>query len=252
MSYTDDISRFITPETLTQFCNTNECLFASGEAPSALIVELPGLGGSSCLGGCVDFGDYVTDDTRDYARHGILALYIFPGPWSWGSIGAVRMTDAVVDAAILKYGLPADVPITVCGGSMGGMGALLYAADTRHRLAAVGAACPGTDTLAAYEHNPEFRRTYISAVAGYDMPISEALKRISPVERIDEMPDIPYFICSDGEDECFPEEYCNEYVEKLRKKGKNVTYYRQEGLRHGYFSKEAGSAMHSFLMRAGK
>ena len=55
------------------------------------------------------------------------------------------MADAVIDALADKYGLGENVPVCSCGGSMGGMDAFLFAADSRHSVTAVASACPCTD-----------------------------------------------------------------------------------------------------------
>ena len=44
------------------------------------------------------------------------------------------MADAVVDAVAEKYGLKNNFPLAVCGGSMGGVGALMYAADSKRAV----------------------------------------------------------------------------------------------------------------------
>ena len=86
-----------------------------------IVLEFPGLGGGSCLGGSPDMGSYATDYAKDFGKHGILLAYLFPGPWSWGNKGAVRMGDAVLDAICDKYGVN-NLRLGVCGGSMGGHG----------------------------------------------------------------------------------------------------------------------------------
>ncbi len=240
-----DDSKYINPDTLHLFANTNE-KFLEGEI-KGIVVELPGLGGGSCLGGLMDFMDYDTYYTKDFAKCGIIVAYMFPGPWSWGNKAAIRYTDAVVRAIKAKYNLGEDTPLVVCGGSMGGVGALMYAADTTLRLTACAAACPCIDNIDCLDSNPAFPRTYLSAAFMYDMDATEALKAFSPIYRVEDMPDIPYFISNDGEDEVFPEAQCDAYVEKLREKGLNVEYKPQPGLKHGDFYPEVRLELHSFI-----
>jgi len=245
MTATYDDSRFFCPDAITLYANTNEAYLRL--PVKGIIVELPGLGGGSCLGGSMERGDYSAEHAREYGQKGIVMAYMFPGPWSWGNAGAVRMTDGVIDALMAKYALPADTPIVISGGSMGGMGALNFAAYTRHALGGVAAACPCVDVLACMHCRADFPRTYISAVAGYDMPLEEALKSISPVELVDRMPDVPYCISSDGADELFPEKQCHDYVQALRGRGLRVDYLPQPGLTHGGFLPEVWQAMHAFM-----
>ncbi len=249
LTETYDYAKFINKDTLSYYCNTNSSqIEKAAVAVTGIVVELPGLGGSSCLGGSVNRGDYATAFTNRLAKAGIVIAYIFPGPWSWGSKAAVRMTDAVVAALADLYHLGEDFPLVVCGGSMGGLGALNYAADSQYKVSAVAAACPCTDVLESYDALPDFPRTFASAVASYDMPLEEALKQISPIEKLDDMPNIPYFICSDGEDECFPEELCDRYVDKMFAKGLTVTYYQQPGLTHGAFMPLIRQAFDDFIL----
>lgn len=236
---------FINPDTVAMYANTNEAFLNVNL--KGIIVEFPGLGGGSCLGGSMEPSAYEAEHAKAYAGKGILMVYIFPGPWSWGNAAAVRIADAVIDALIEKYALAADVPVVASGGSMGGLGALNYAAYSRHNLCGVAAACPCVDVIASLSCKADLPRTYISAVAGYDMPLEDALKRISPIELVAQMPDIPYFICSDGEDEFFPEPQLEGYMHELRSRGLNVIYRRQPGQPHGYFLSEIWDELHMFM-----
>ena len=240
-----DDRKLINHESIPLYARTNEA-FLEGDV-KGIIVELPGLGGSSCLGGHIDRGDYSSEHAVAWAKMGIALVYMFPGPWSWGNKGAVRMTDAVVAAVAEKYHLAEGFPLAVSGGSMGGLGALNYAADTRYPLKACFAACPCVDVPACFNVHPDFPRTYISAVASYDMELDEALQQISPIHRIDDMPKILYFISSDGADELFAESLCDRYVDELRMRGHDVMYRRQPGKLHGQFLPEVWQEMHVLM-----
>ena len=245
----DDIKNYITPETVELYARTNEALIECGAEIKGIIVELPGLGGGSCLGGLPERGTYDTRRALDFAQKGILLAYIFPGPWSWGGRGTVRITDAVVAALAEKYALGENFPLSVCGGSMGGLGALIYSVDTAYKVRGVVAACPCVDVPSSFNVHPDFPRTYISAVAAYDMPIASALESISPMARIDDMRQVPYFICSDGEDSLFPPEQCERLVELMRCAGHEVIYREQPNKLHGEFLPEVRNELHSFLIK---
>ncbi len=62
------------------------------------MLEFPGLGGGSCMGGVPDISPYGHLLAPYLAEHGILLFYTFPGPWSWMNKSAVRVIDATVDA----------------------------------------------------------------------------------------------------------------------------------------------------------
>ena len=212
---------------ITLYCNTNEPLIKGGV--KAVVVELPGLGGGSCLGGVMDMCVYDNAYTRDLASRGILAAYMFPGPLSWMNKAAAGYCDLVLDAIYEKYGLTDSTPLTVCGGSMGGLGALIFAADSRHRVTACAAACPCCDVPAAYAALPQFRRTILSAVTSYGTAPENAMKEISPVHRIGDMPYVPYRIVADGADELFPESGLRSFADAMISSGHDVTFVSLPG-----------------------
>ena len=236
---------FIKPEDLERYCNTNAALL---KGPlNGVVVEFPGLGGNSCLGGVMDFAVYDNTYTRRFAEKGILSVYTFPGPWSWGNAASVRIADMILDAVFEKYGVT-DVPVFACGGSMGGLGALIFCADSKYSISACAAACPCYDVPECFEKRGDFSRTILSAVAGYAEATEEALKRISPAHRIADMPDIPYRIVCDGADEIFDADGMKRYAEELdAKTGGKVTFVYLEGLCHGGFSAEEREAFHVFI-----
>lgn len=241
-----DMKEYINAETIRYYAKTNERFL---RRVKGVCLEFPGLGGGSCLGGTDDLGDYDTDFAVRAAEAGVLLAYVYTGPWSWMNIGAVRIADAVVDAILEKYRL-SDVPIVVSGGSMGGLGALIYAASSRHAITACAAACPCCDALDRYDAADEFRKTFVSAVAGYDCPtLTDALKTISPMHRLDDMPHIPYFIANCCEDEVFPDAQLEDYVARLREKGHDVQYVRMEGMKHGQFTQEGMHRLREFQLQ---
>ena len=241
--YNDKI--YINKDTVSLYANTNENII---KLPiKGIIIELPGLGGSSCLGGTMDMKPYDAAHITNYAEKGILVAYMFPGPWSWGNKGAVRMTDALIDALIEKYRLDKDIPIVISGGSMGGLGSLNFASNTRHKLVGCAAACPVVDTVFSMEVHQHFPRSLICAVASLDMPFEDALKTISPMENVEKLPLIKYYICSDGADELIPEEQIEAYINKMGDRGLDVIYKAQPGLVHGGFTGEVWNELHKFM-----
>jgi fermentation-respiration switch protein FrsA (DUF1100 family) len=250
MNYTADDRDFINPDTVELYCNTNAHLLKG--PPVAFVLEFPGLGGGSCLGGCMDLAPYNGPLSAVLAEHGILQAYTFPGPWSWMSRGAVRMINALVDALREKYGFTQHTPWAVMGGSMGGMGALIYTAshggDPARIPTACLAHCPCVDVPDRVYCKENVPRTVFSAVADYEMPIADALKTISPLHRLNDMPRIPYHIINDLCDELFPAAQIDGYVEKLRGQGHEVTYHRLENCRHGDLTEEEWAHIRAFLL----
>lgn len=248
--YTKTDRDFINPDTIDQYCNTNAHLLNC--PPRAFVLEFPGLGGGSCLGGSMEIGPYNGPLSQFFAEKGILQVYVFPGPWSWMNRGAVRMINALVDALREKYSFTDDTPWAVMGGSMGGLGALIYTASHGGNPARIPTAClahcPCVDAPDRINCRPHITRTFFRAVADYEMPIADALKTISPIHRLEDMPAIPYHIINDLDDELFPAEQMDHYVECMRNKGHNVTYHRLEGCHHGELTEAEWANIRSFLL----
>ena len=240
MNYND--KKYINKDTIRLYANTNEEHLVM--PVKGIVVEFPGLGGGSCLGGLMDMQSYSSKESLLFAQKGIIIAYLFPGPWSWGNKGAVRMADAVIDAIKDKYTLNDKIPVAACGGSMGGLGALIFSAGTRHKLCMVAAACPCIDVLDRLNCDETFPRTFISAAACYDMELENALKSFSPMHCIDKLQNTDYFICSDAEDQIFPESQCDLFVEKLRARNLHVEYHKQPALPHGGFLPEIREKLH--------
>ena len=85
MTHPFDDRKYINRGTYLLYANTNEEFLTL--PLRGVVLELPGLGGGSCLGGSPDMGSYATDYAKDFGKHGILLAYLFPGPWSWAIRG---------------------------------------------------------------------------------------------------------------------------------------------------------------------
>ena len=240
---------FVNKDNYLGFCNSNEALLKT--KPRGIVLEFPGLGGGSCLGGRQEFGAYTNSWSQfpeATAAAGLVHVYLMPGPWSWMNPGAVREADLVVDALRAKFGLAEDSPLVASGGSMGGLGALVFTAKSRHRVTACAAACPCYDALAHYHCKASFARTYLAAVAPLvGKPLVEGLKEISPNHLLAQMPRIPYFIVCDTADDLFPEKGMDAYVEKLRARASSVAYEKLPGKRHGEFTPDCRARLHAFV-----
>ncbi len=239
--------QIINAATLSLFCNTNEARLR--KPVRGFILEFPGLGGGSCMGGGMDFAEYGHGYAEMLAGEGILVAYTFPGPWSWMNRGAVRYCELVADAIREKYQLPAETPWVVTGGSMGGMGALIYAAEAKIKPTACVSVCPCVDVPACFETHEIFRRTLFRAVADYEGEIADNLLKISPKHRIHDMPRIPYLLINDCADELFPEWHMDTYVDELRALGHSVEYDRLQDCGHGVITPEAWEHILGFFRK---
>ena len=246
MAVYESDKKYINKDTLTNYCNTNEHLIVT--PVKGFVIELPGLDGNSCMGGNMTLGKNETGVAQELAAHGILHAYAFPGPWSWMNKGARRLVDGIVDAIKEIYHLGENAPWMVMGGSMGGLGALMYTCTAKTKPTACIAVCPCTDVVKSFDVITEFPRTFIRAISDYDMPFEEGLKTLSPIEHLGEMPDIPYLIINDCADELFPEEELDVYVEKLKEHVSNVEYDKLKGCIHGEITVDEWHKIIQFLI----
>ena len=247
--------KFINRDTIDTYCNNNIALIGENTRVTGIVLEFPGLGGNSCLGGNMDtLGTYDNAFTRRCAENGLVAAYMFPGPWSWMNRGAVRMTDLMVDAFMDRYGWQSedDFSLVAIGGSMGGSGALIYAADSRHTVDACVAHCPCYDVKECFSTKDVFPRAFVSAISAYGMPISEALETISPAHRLKDLPKIPYIVTGDEFDDCFPLKGTEKFVSDMKNAGLDVTYMFLKGKSHGEISDADRAAVNEFIFRMGE
>ena len=98
-----DYRECINKDTLNYFARTNEKVLTG--PIRGVVLEFPGLGGGSCMGGVDAVGEYTAAYGLRCGRENILLAYVFTGPWSWMNDSAVKITDAVVDAIWERYGL---------------------------------------------------------------------------------------------------------------------------------------------------
>ena len=244
MNYGQCINR----DTLDYFARTNEMTLTG--PIQGVVLEFPGLGGGSCMGGVDAVGPYTGPYGLYCAHENIMLAYVFTGPWSWMNYVAVRITDAVVDAIWDRFQLADDIPLISTGGSMGGTGALLYSIYGRRTPAACAANGPACDALDMYKSAPDFTRTLFNAVAHYDCGLEEALASLSAVRLVDRMPRIPYYIVHTDMDEAIPiGKHSDVLVPMLRARGYDVTYSVVRDRRHCDLPIEDWNAMVKWVIR---
>ena len=234
------------------FFTRNNLSYIEGEI-KGIVMEFPGLGGSSCLGGHVNMGEYNSGYAQLLGKQGIAIVYMYCGPWSWGNKGVVRMADLCIDAIKAQYNLADDIPVVSTGGSMGGLGALMFTNGSRHNIVACMAACPCYDIIGEYNSfaaNPSFPRTYLSAIYNYDMSLTDGLKAITPCENISTMPKVPYYIVCNVDDECFDDEGMQKFAKDMENAGHDVTIKVLPNTKHGQFTDEERESYRSFIEKS--
>lgn len=188
--------------------------------------------------GCSVFGEkanaaFAKANAAD-GEKGIVWIHPHYGPWAWMNAGAVRLTDRLVDLVLGHYGLPADTPVCSSGGSMGGQGAMVYAAQSRHSVKRVVVNCGVADLPYHYTERPDTPRTIAAAYA--EAPDLEAEMRArSPLHLAEagKLPKIAYVVFhSDRDTGVNKEKHGDRLVAALRAGGYDVEYHVSEGTGH--------------------
>ena len=172
-------------------------------------------------------------EEKIWAENGYLVIMPYYGPWSWMNRQARDMVNKIVDAVYEEYKLSDDIPLLTHGGSMGGFSAILYCRYAQHPIAACIANCPVTDIKFHFTERPDLPRTFRNAYWGYDNTFEESMTEHNPMDQVEQMPDIPYFIMHlTGDPAVNKKSHSDRFVKKMKEHGKNVRYLEIEGNGH--------------------
>lgn len=191
---------------------------------------------------CHDIHNHDTKDGIRYAKEGIVFLHPYTNPWAWMNPDAVAFTDEILDALFDKLSLSSDTPIVSSGGSMGGQQSLIFPLGSRHRegIVMVASNCPVCDMVYHYGERPDLPRTIYSAVFHMAGGFDAALKALSPIHRIEDMPKIPYRIFHCDADKLVNYEiHGHSFTEKMREAGYDISLRTVPGRDHCDLGKEA-------------
>lgn len=183
------MERIITYENLKSFAYVNDDICK--KPYKGIVIFFAGLGGMEFY---PDIHPISLGDAKMYAEKGILYVFPYNNPWAWMNKQAVAYTDEIIDVLFRHYQLPDDIPIVSTGGSMGGLGALVYTAFAARTPVACVANCPVCDLPLHYTERPDLPRTLYSALYNEEGSLDEVLKAASPLNLIDKMPDVDYYV----------------------------------------------------------
>ena len=196
------------------------------ESPKGLVTQFHGLY-DSC------FGLQDPDFAKRCDKHNMLYLYPYGGQWNWMNTALVRTTDRCIDILFEKFGLDEKTPVISTGHSMGGYGALMFTLNSVHNVIACAANCPVCDLYAFSSSEEVIPRTIVHAFGGYDGSYDAIMKNCSPVYRVKDMPDIPYYIVHGMEDATVDKKHNSDvFVSEMKKFGKNVLYDEVRDMGH--------------------
>lgn len=186
----------------------------------------------------------------ELGKVGVLVVRPYSGPWNWMSFDTIAEIDDVIDAVYAKYELDKSIPLVVFGRSMGGIGVLNYARYGRHQVAAVAANSPVTDLAYHATERPDCAATMYRAYSYYDCSVAKAIEIHNPMNWLNELPDVPYFVVhGDADVSVNKQVHSDTFVPAMRELGYDVTYMEVPGMEHvdlvGH--PEAGTAYLEFI-----
>lgn len=212
----------ITRENLELFGHTNRPLL-KGRA-RGIVVNFHGLGDG------VMFSDYDNFDRR-CAERGLIRLFPYYAPWSWLNKSGVRLTDGII--SLLKEEAGEDLPVVSMGDSMGGCSAIAYTYLGCHKIIACAANSPVCDLVYHYSERPDVPRSIYNALGGEEIPLKEAVERISPMHNIEKLPNIPFLIVhGDSDKDVNCEAHSSAFTDVARKQGSNIDLQIIPGMTH--------------------
>ncbi|MBR4013676.1 MAG: prolyl oligopeptidase family serine peptidase [Clostridia bacterium] len=235
------MEKIINYENLRSFAYSNDKLIK--KSIKGIVINFHGLGVSSICND--DPGDAV-----ELAEEGIIYLYPYYNPWCWMNEQAVNYVDEIVDVICDKYSLGDSVKIVSSGGSMGGLGALVYCVYSKRTPTACVANCPVCDLPFHMNERADLPRTLYSAFAHFDGTMEEALRSRSPLHLVERMPDIPYTVFHCCEDKSVNIERHSEAFVKAMSKSHDVEYIRVAHRNHCNLSAMAAVKYRQAILNA--
>lgn len=169
----------------------------------------------------------------EWGSVGGLVVMPYAGPWSWMNRQARAMTDELIEAVYREFKLASSVPLIFNGGSMGGFCSLLAARYTRHPLKACAAVFPVCDLKYHFSERADLPRTIHHAFCGYSEPMEALFKEHSPVDQVEKMPRIPYFVLHGDADKAVNKAaHSDRMIAEMRKHKHDVQYIEVPGMGH--------------------
>ena len=159
-----------------------------------------------------------------FAEKGMLYVIPYNNPWAWMNRQAVAYTDEIVDVLFSALSLPESTPVISTGKSMGGLSALVYMAYDKRTPAACITNFPVCDAVYHYTERPDLPRTLYSALFHEPGDLDTALRSISPLHLIPQLPQADYHIFHCQEDTAVaPQAHSQRFVRAMQQYGHKVT-----------------------------
>ena len=192
----------------------------------AVVVVFHGLG----FGGLKSGPGY---DESEWAASGGLVIFPYYGPWSWMNASARGFVDSLIPSVYRQFSVPADLPLLIVGGSMGGQGALIYTRYSPHNIAGCLADYPVCDLAYHFTERPDLPPTMRHAYRGA-ADFDAAIHEHSPLKQASLMPDIPYLLIHGDKDTAVNKQrHSDLFVAEMLASKRKVEYVQVPGMGHG-------------------
>ena len=178
-------------------------------------------------------------------------LYIAPyyGPWNWMNNTGVITTNEIVAAAQDRFSLLSSIPIVAVGGSMGGLSALTYTRYSPYNIVACATNCPVCDAVYSCGERPDVPRTLYNAFLHYSCSFFDAVRSVSPLHQITNLPQIPYyFVHGEADVDVALEPHSGKMVRALRERGHKVIFESVPDMAHCALEGEPLQRFYSFIL----
>ncbi len=194
--------------------------------------------------------DGLDENERDFARHGILWLYPYCGPWSWMNRATVGFVEMLLDHVWEACDLSDDAPLIVNGCSMGGFAALVFARDSKRSVSACIANCPATDLVALCEDRIDVPRSVAFAHRGEPGDVHDWMREHSPLHKVETLARVPYLLVhGDADQAVLKHRHGDPMAAALRDAGHDVEYIEVPGMPHcGPLPDAVVTRMHRFVL----
>ena len=210
------------------YCNANIC----NQPFRGIVIDFHGLGETGMKFTPPALGQLC-------AEKGIIYIMPYDNPWSWMNDLAVRYVDEIVDAVIKKYSLSDNIPIVSCGGSMGGLSALIYTRYAKRTPVACAVNCAVCDLPYHYDERADLPHTIYSAFMHYPCDLQAAIESASPLHQVSNMPKIPYYVVAGGADTAVNKvNHSDKFVTAMKEKQYDVTYIEVPNMGHCELSED--------------
>lgn len=235
--------KLITYETLNNFAYSNDKL--CNEPIKGIVLDFMGCGWQNMY-------DEDSDFAKELAGYNIILVTPYTNPWAFLNRQALIYTEEIVSVLMEKYSLPETLPFVSCGPSMGGYSALMYAMYTEHNIIACVADCPVCDLVYWYAERADTPRILYNAFAqsGADC-LEDELKASSPVNLINDMPKIDYYIFhGDNDTDVNIEAHSGKFVKKMKAGAHKITYHVSPGRGHYDLQDDMKALYRQYVMSA--